>query len=90
MSSGIPCPECGSLESRVYNSRPRDGTMWRRRECANGHRFTTTEAVTFVRGPAIDIVVNEAHGNNVYDPARPAVHVESDDDKGSCWDEVTP
>ncbi len=44
--SGIPCPFCGSTYSAVCDSRPDDeGRIRRRRECRNGHRFTTREAV---------------------------------------------
>jgi transcriptional regulator NrdR family protein len=44
------CPECNK-ESRVVDSRPCKGTrvgenyIRRRRECENGHRFTTKEDI---------------------------------------------
>lgn len=54
------CPVCRSGTSRVKDSRP-SGThhgMWaRRRECANGHRFTTME-------------MNEARFNALFATAR--------------------
>jgi transcriptional regulator NrdR family protein len=37
------CPECGSTRNRVIDSRSLDGRRRRRRECNNGHRFTTYE-----------------------------------------------
>lgn len=40
------CPECGVFEGRTTDSRPtEDGRVRRRRECRNGHRFTTFEEV---------------------------------------------
>lgn len=42
--SGIPCPHCGSHENAVVDSRPHDGTIRRRRKCAEcKQRFTTHE-----------------------------------------------
>ena len=41
------CPTCGAW-SRVLSTRR--GTL-RRRECANGHRFTTREVVVPARTP---------------------------------------
>ena len=40
----MKCPKCGAW-SLVMETRERDGghRMERRRECANGHRFSTTE-----------------------------------------------
>ena len=38
------CPKCGSNQTKVINSRPRDDTVWRRRECLKcGHVYTTYE-----------------------------------------------
>lgn len=46
---GPTCPKCGSDESSVFDSRPNAaGRIWRRRECPNGHRYTTHEAVVGV------------------------------------------
>lgn len=41
----IPCPECGSLQVGVIDSRgyQHEGRIRRRRRCHNNHRFTTTE-----------------------------------------------
>jgi transcriptional regulator NrdR family protein len=41
------CPEC---ETKVFEvletrTRKRDGTIVRRKECGNGHRFTTQEKI---------------------------------------------
>lgn len=40
---GIPCPQCGERKSSVLETRARDGAYTRRRECFNGHRFSTRE-----------------------------------------------
>ena len=48
------CPKCAAWSS-VNETRTSKGTVTRRRECANGHRFTTYEAVaegTTTNGPA--------------------------------------
>jgi hypothetical protein len=44
---GIACPDCGTLESDVKDSRPtlEGGAIRRRRHCIAGHRFTTYELV---------------------------------------------
>jgi hypothetical protein len=44
---GITCPSCGSRHSLLKDSRPnREGDeIRRRRECENGHRFTTYERI---------------------------------------------
>jgi len=42
---GLKCPECGAWTD-VVESRPSEVHGYRRRrECANGHRFTTEEVV---------------------------------------------
>lgn len=43
----MKCPDCGTkvfdvLETRT---RQRDGVIVRRKECGNGHRFTTEERI---------------------------------------------
>lgn len=44
--AGYACPQCQSA-CRVFNTRARNGHVWRRREClVCGHRFSTTEAPT--------------------------------------------
>lgn len=43
----MKCPECKAW-TRVLSTR--DGIS-RRRECANGHRFTTSEIVVATPGP---------------------------------------
>lgn len=40
---GLPCPVCGTRVLAVTDSRGRGGRIWRRRMCANGHRFSTIE-----------------------------------------------
>ena len=45
MRNGIPCPFCGTYSHSVVNSRPDKDSIMRRRECKNGHRWTTYEAV---------------------------------------------
>jgi len=43
---GIPCPECGStVLHKVIDTRRRKGWIHRRRECACGERFSTTEVI---------------------------------------------
>jgi len=37
----MKCPECGAW-TEVVSKR----SAWRRRECANGHRFNTVETLT--------------------------------------------
>ncbi len=40
------CPQCGSDQLTVLDSRPRTDSVRRRRECLNcGHRFSTMEKV---------------------------------------------
>lgn len=46
--TGILCPECGS-KTDVKDSRPEKGKIRRRRECKNGHRFSTHESVLKAR-----------------------------------------
>lgn len=43
-SVGISCRKCGSGFSRVIETSPRWGRIYRRRECQHcGHRWTTCE-----------------------------------------------
>lgn len=45
-SIGLPCPECDHQDSRVIDTRGRQGStgIWRRRCCLKcGHRFSTVE-----------------------------------------------
>jgi hypothetical protein len=42
---GISCPECHIAFTRVIDSRAKGHQIRRRRECYNGHRFTTYERV---------------------------------------------
>lgn len=53
----IPCPVCRRPLTRVIETRPYQHTIKRRRECPNGHRATTREALE-VRTP--DMVVEAA------------------------------
>lgn len=41
-TSGYPCPTCAA-DSRVVDTRWEGNARRRRRECAEGHRFTTYE-----------------------------------------------
>lgn len=41
---GIWCPTCGT-DSRVVDTRPHKKGRTRRRECENGHRFSTLETI---------------------------------------------
>lgn len=55
MSASMPCPKCGSCDSRVADKRVRHGLIRRRRVCAGcGYRFSTQESVaeTLRRGRA--------------------------------------
>lgn len=43
------CPFCLGRESRVMQTRPssaKPGSIWRRRECTCGARYSTTESTT--------------------------------------------
>lgn len=41
---GLSCPHCTSERLRTIDSRKKEGTVLRKRECHDcGHRFTTTE-----------------------------------------------
>lgn len=40
----MTCPTC-QKQTRVLDSRFRDGEVYRRRRCKNGHRFSTLERV---------------------------------------------
>ena len=45
----VPCPECGSEQSKVLPYRPRrqvDGCFSRVRQCDQGHRYETLEHVS--------------------------------------------
>lgn len=41
--SRLPCPVCGRLSARVTDTRGVDDLVRRRRECSEGHRWTTVE-----------------------------------------------
>lgn len=61
---GMPCPQCGG-NSGVTDSRPRYGSIRRRRCCLScSLRFTTWEVVGGNEPPArtIDRVIDEAEG----------------------------
>jgi len=47
MSRGLACPECGEPEAIVVDVRQSAHCDYirRRRECANGHRYSTEERV---------------------------------------------
>ena len=45
----MKCPECGVWSEVVESRRPKtDNYLYRRRECANGHRFATHEVIVKV------------------------------------------
>lgn len=62
MSHSIRCPECGAVDSKVVDSRwtgekhERNrssvyiNSVRRRRECENGHRYTTIESIADASG----------------------------------------
>ena len=43
----MTCPTC-QTKTQVIDSRSRDGEVYRRRCCKNGHRFSTLERVEFI------------------------------------------
>lgn len=49
VSVTIACPDCGAYMTRTVDSRANEHGVRRRRECANGHRFTTQEMFGDVR-----------------------------------------
>jgi transcriptional regulator NrdR family protein len=52
MKVGLACPECGVWTEVVETKKIRNtNILKRRRECANGHRFTTHEQVAYVNAP---------------------------------------
>ena len=58
----MKCPHCQSGESKVTDSRPGKGTVWRRRECLScGRRFTTTELV----GTSTDITIDGKRASKI-------------------------
>lgn len=54
-ANGMSCPECGVAASAVVNSRmdPNGMRICRRRECRNGHRYSTTEIVSCAPRPVL-------------------------------------
>ena len=46
------CPKCGG-DTRVVESRPREGGVWRRRRCAKAHLSYTLEAPTAAPLPKV-------------------------------------
>lgn len=46
------CPKCGG-DTRVVESRPREGGVWRRRKCAKAHLSYTLEAPTAAPLPKV-------------------------------------
>jgi transcriptional regulator NrdR family protein len=51
--TGLACPSCGIRDSRVIQTRGGADHVRRRRECRNGHRFSTRETVVESRPPRI-------------------------------------
>jgi transcriptional regulator NrdR family protein len=75
-AGGLPCPECGSIKSKVTDSRAinrftrqpcKHRCIRRRRECANGHRFTTYETNENTLSPPQRLRLAEARFGNGYD-----------------------
>ena len=51
------CPECGGV-SEVLDSRPRNGSVWRRRGCRQcGARWTTMETANPTESQAVTLLV---------------------------------
>lgn len=61
-SLALPCPECGSNQSRVTDSRANETGIRRRRQCINGHRFSTQEILLTEWQTQIEEAVDEAVG----------------------------
>ena len=53
---GVPCPSCGSCLSKVHNSRPLSGYIWRQRVCSNCKQSWHTFESNFQPGHAEDRV----------------------------------
>jgi uncharacterized Zn finger protein len=53
--SKMKCPECQTKVFEVLETRTRkrDGTIVRRKECGNGHRFTTQEKIVVSKPKAV-------------------------------------
>lgn len=43
--TAVPCPVCQSVKGRVVDKRNRSDSIFRRRQCENGHRFNTIEKI---------------------------------------------
>lgn len=57
----LKCPECqGRTEVRDSRVSKDEDTIWRRRHCENGHRFSTLEVIT-----TKELGDHEAHGQGV-------------------------
>lgn len=57
----VNCPLC-SADSKVFNTRPHDGAVWRRRECLKcRHRWSTYEIteLAFKRVERVEAIVAE-------------------------------
>lgn len=74
----MKCPDCDG-ETRVLETREKlNGTTRRRHECANGHRFTTSEALIDRKPGQRVILTCEAIGDeltnvwiDIYQPSKP-------------------
>jgi transcriptional regulator NrdR family protein len=52
VNAGLKCPECGAWTEVLETKKIRNtNILKRRRECANGHRFTTHEQVAYIDMP---------------------------------------
>ena len=50
--TGLECPQCGSIRSRVYDKRNSSVGIRRRRECHDcGNRYSTVEVARVFRAP---------------------------------------
>lgn len=58
-SDVLKCPECGQSGSCVTDCRGNEAGIRRRRQCSNGHRFTTQEIVLSEWQTQIEEAVDE-------------------------------
>lgn len=57
----MKCPECGTKLHEVNDSRKRGNEIYRRRECFNGHRFSTLETVVQLSAARVISRGNKKH-----------------------------
>ena len=62
IDTAMKCPNCATPYPEVRDSRKRGGGITRRRECYNGHRFTTLEHVVHLTElPPLRQIRNSKH-----------------------------